>query len=585
MSHDASSLAVTRLLLIRHGETAHNASGQCQGRLDVPMSARGEQQVLRLRSRLAASGALDAITAAYTSPLARAIRTSELLLHDAAQPANVDDDLVELSYGRWQGSSPLDWPPGADAQWRLDPWSLDFPDGESLAAVRTRAMQALSRIVQRHPGESVLVSAHGHFNRVVLLDALGMSPLDFWSLHQPNADAWWVSCTQGETGALQFLSAERAELAVTPEAAQRAIDGKTKPLGALGALEASAVRLAVLQQTLSPRIDQARICVFGADHGVAEEGVSAYPRAVTAEMMRNFARGGAAINVLARTNDAEVEVIDVGVDADLISLAAIRQDKVRHGSRNLLREPAMTDAEFAQALEAGASAVRRAVRAGVDVVGLGEMGIGNTTAAAAVLSALTGRAPEFTVGAGTGVQGAALAHKRDVVARALTLHGQRSTPLSARECLRRLGGLELAAMAGATLEAAHHPVVILVDGFISTVAVLAAASMAREEVAGPSAVMARLFLSHRSTETGHTMAIESLAALSGGELRPLLQLDMRLGEGSGAVLAVPLLRAAAAIMSDMATFAEAGVSAGDQADVHNSANTTTSASASASVTP
>jgi nicotinate-nucleotide--dimethylbenzimidazole phosphoribosyltransferase len=558
----------TRILLVRHGETAHNANGQCQGRLDVPMNALGEAQVERLRGRLAALGALDSLAAAYTSPLARAVRTSELLLPDALAPASVDDDLVELSYGRWQGTSPGDWPPGAGLQWRTDPWSLEFPDGESLTAVRTRALRALGRIVHQHPGENVLVSAHGHFNRVILLDALGISPLDFWSLRQPNADAWWVTCSVNEAQSLQFHSAVRAELPVTEASAQRAIDGKTKPLGALGALEPCAVRLAILQQTLSPRIDQARICVFGADHGIAEEGVSAYPRAVTAEMMRNFARGGAAINVLARANGADVEVIDVGVDADLSAVSSLRQAKVRHGSRNMLQEPALSDDELTQALEVGASAVRRAVRDGMDVVGLGEMGIGNTTAAAALLSALTGRAPELTVGAGTGVQGEALAHKRDVVSRVLRLHGSRTTTRSARECLRRVGGLELAAMAGATLEAARHPVVLLVDGFISTVSVLAAAYMAEESVEGSTRLFDRIFLSHRSTEIGHAIAIESLAALSGRALRPLLELDMRLGEGTGAVLTVPLLRAAAAVMSEMATFAEAGVSAGDQAPAH-----------------
>jgi len=559
---------MTRILLVRHGETAHNASGQCQGRLDVPMSAQGEAQVQRLRSRLVASGALDALSVAYTSPLTRAVRTSELLLPDAIPPATVDDDLAELSYGRWQGTTPTDWPPGADAQWRTDPWSLEFPDGESLAAVRTRALRALGRIVHQHPGESVLVSAHGHLNRVLLLDALGMSPLDFWSLRQPNADAWWITCSVDDAQTLQFHAAVRAEPPVTETTAQRAIDGKTKPLGALGALEPCAIRLALLQQTLAPRIDHARICVFGADHGIAEEGVSAYPRAVTAEMMRNFARGGAAINVLARTNDTDVEVIDVGVDADLSALSSLRHAKVRHGSRNMLREAALSEDELAQALEVGASAVRRAVRAGMDVVGLGEMGIGNTTAAAALLSALTGRAPELTVGAGTGVHGEALTHKRDVVTRALALHGSRRAAQSARECLRRVGGLELAAMAGATLEASRHPVVLLVDGFISTVSVLAAAYMAEESAEGSSTLLRRVFLSHRSTEVGHVIAIEALAALSGRALRPLLELDMRLGEGSGAVLTVPLLRAAAAIMSDMATFAEAGVSAGEQAPSH-----------------
>lgn len=576
----------TRILLVRHGETAHNAAGRCQGRLDVSMSARGEMQIRRLAISLEASGALRELSAAYTSPLARSWRAAQMLMDarvDEHVTAIVEDaDLVELDYGSWQGTTPLEWPPGAHRQWQLDPWSMTFPDGESLAAVRTRAHRALARITAAHPGQCVLVSSHGHINRVILLDALRHSPLDFWSIRQRNADAWWITCTLNSDGLLEFLSAERVEALVTETTAQRAIDGKTKPIGALGVLEATAVRLARLQQTLSPRIEAARICVFGADHGVTEEGVSAYPRAVTAEMMRNFARGGAAINVLARANALDVEVVDVGVDADLPEDMDIRHARVRRGSRNLLHEAALSVEELDAALAVGAEAVQRAVRAGVDVIGLGEMGIGNTTAAAALLSALTGQSSSRTVGSGTGVHGEALAHKRAVVDGALARHGTRTTiddrALSARECLRRLGGLELAAMAGATLAAKQYPIVILADGFISTVSVLAAICIDREtggdaqdgaNIDGrATALMDRIFLSHRSTETGHAIAIDALATLAGRSLRPLLDLDMRLGEGTGAALAVPLLRSAAAIMTDMATFSEAGVSTGDHEAAH-----------------
>jgi nicotinate-nucleotide--dimethylbenzimidazole phosphoribosyltransferase len=327
-------------------------------------------------------------------------------------------------------------------------------------------------------------------------------------------------------------------------AARHAIDDKTKPLGSLGDLETWAVQLAEIQGTLTPRIDRARMIVFGADHGVAHEGVSAYPPQVTAEMMRNFARGGAAINVLARTNGLEIEVIDVGVDADLSTLSELVHAPVRRGSRNMLHEPAMTDAERDQAMTVGRDAVRRAAAAGVRAVGLGEMGIGNTTAAAAVLSALTGAPPAETVGRGTGVDDARLAHKRLVVARALTCHVACTTPLA---ILGALGGLELAAIAGAALEAPHQSMAIVADGFISTVATLAAVRI------DPS-IRSFVFCSHRSAESGHTLALDALGA------RPMLDLGLRLGEGSGAALAIPLLRSAAAILSDMATFAHAGVS-------------------------
>jgi nicotinate-nucleotide--dimethylbenzimidazole phosphoribosyltransferase len=331
---------------------------------------------------------------------------------------------------------------------------------------------------------------------------------------------------------------------VTVADARRAIDDKTKPPGSLGALEAWAVQLAGIQGTLTPRITRARVLVFGADHGVAAEGVSAYPPQVTGEMMRNFSRGGAAINVLTRANDLEIEVIDVGVDADLAQLPGITHAAVRRGSANLLRTAAMTDAECEAAVAVGRSAVQRAAGDGVQAIGLGEMGIGNTTAAAAVLSALTGAAPAVTVGRGTGVDDARLAHKRDVVTRALARHATRTTPMG---ILAALGGLELAAIAGAALEAPRHGIAVVADGFISTVATLAA-------VRRDPSIRGHLFFAHRSAEAGHAVALDALDA------RPMLDLGLRLGEGTGAALALPLLRAAAAVMAEMATFAGAGVS-------------------------
>lgn len=333
-------------------------------------------------------------------------------------------------------------------------------------------------------------------------------------------------------------------------AVQQAMDAKVKPPGSLGTLEDWAMQLAIFQGTLVPRIERARILVFAADQGVSAEGVSAYPREVTMEMTRTFSSGGAAINVLARSAGLEVEVTDVGVDADLSAIPGLVHAKVRRGSRSFLREPALTLEEWNAAAEAGRQAVRRAADAGVQAVGLGDMGIGNTTAAAALLSALTGVAPEETVGRGTGVTDEVLRHKLDVVKAALRLHAAPGRDISA--LLASLGGLEMAAIAGAAQEGARQRIAVMADGFISTVAVLSAVRLDPE-------IRPALFFAHRSAERGHRIALEALQA------KPLLDLGMRLGEGTGAALALPILRAAADLLRDMATFSSAGVSTGEPA--------------------
>ncbi|MBL0889253.1 MAG: nicotinate-nucleotide--dimethylbenzimidazole phosphoribosyltransferase [Gemmatimonadaceae bacterium] len=421
----------------------------------------------------------------------------------------------------------------------------------------------------------------------MLQEALRLPPADFWQLRIPNASAWWVSCSAA-SGRLKLGDVQRAEPRVTVAAAQATMADKTMPRGAMGEVERVAVQAAVVQQTLEPVIGRVGLCIFAADHGVTAEGVSAYPAAVTAEMTRNFARGGAAINVLARAHDISLDLVDVGVDGSLEAWPDLVPAKVAHGTHNFRRAAAMSDAMLGQALAVGAARAQRMLRSGVDALALGEMGIGNTTSAAAMLGAMTGLPAERTVGAGTGVQGERLLHKREVVDDALVWH---RSDLAAggvphadtREWLRRVGGLEIAAMAGAAMAVVDHPVLLVADGFISTVAVLAAARMLHES-AGPanasstslsaspfaSALLDRLVLSHRSSETGHVEAIRALdelrrAALHGESadgvvLRPLLDLGMRLGEGSGAAMAVPLLRSATALMRQMATFSDAGVS-------------------------
>jgi nicotinate-nucleotide--dimethylbenzimidazole phosphoribosyltransferase len=329
------------------------------------------------------------------------------------------------------------------------------------------------------------------------------------------------------------------------ERAEREMDQKVKPPRSLGRLESVAIQLAALQQTLAPRVERGRILIFAADHGVSVEGVSAYPREVTGQMVRTFSSGGAAITVLARALGLEVEVIDVGVDAELPELPGVVVARVRRGSRNFLHEPALTGEELDAALEAGFAAVRRADGAGVEAVGLGDMGIGNTTAAAALLSALTGAPARETVGRGTGVDDRGLAAKRAVVEAALERHAGRFA--DPRGALAAVGGLEIAAIAGAAIEAARRRRAVLVDGFISTVGALAAVRI-------EPAVRPALFFAHRSAEAGHRVA---LAALDGS---PLLDLEMRLGEGTGSALAFPILKAAASVLREMATFSQAGVS-------------------------
>lgn len=328
-------------------------------------------------------------------------------------------------------------------------------------------------------------------------------------------------------------------------AARAAVDAKTKPLGALGRIEELAIELAALQGTLTPSVDPARLVVFGADHGVAAEGVSAYPAVVTAQMMANLARGGAAACVFSRAFGVSLEIVDVGVAADLSDLTGIVHAKVRPGTANFANGVAMTSPEVAAAIEVGRAAARRVAQAGCRTLALGEMGIANTTAAAALTSALTGATPELTVGRGTGVDDQTLRHKRHVVSRALALHVRPGA--SVADLLSALGGLEIAAITGAVLEASERGLALLIDGFIVSVAALAAVRL-------DPRCRAACFFGHRSVEPGHAVVLEALRA------EPLLNLGLRLGEGTGAVLALPLLRAACAMLSEMATFASAGVS-------------------------
>lgn len=337
---------------------------------------------------------------------------------------------------------------------------------------------------------------------------------------------------------VQPLSATDRALAAR---VQRALDHKTKPPGSLGRLEKLALRLAVALGTERPHLVDPQLAVFAADHGVTAQGVSAYPREVTAQMVRNMLAGGAAVSVLARQHALALTVIDCGVDAQLEPHPNLRVLKVCRGSADFTQQPALTPAQCEAALQNGARLLQQLPG---NALLLGEMGIGNTTAAAALMARMTGLPVNDCVGRGTGLDEAALARKRAVVAQALERHRAVREPVA---ILAALGGAEIATMAGAVLAAARARRLIVVDGFITTAAVAVAAAV------DPN-VPRQCVFAHASAERGHRAWLAQLGA------EPLLDLDLRLGEGSGAALAWPLLLSACRVLAEMATFESAGVS-------------------------
>jgi len=344
------------------------------------------------------------------------------------------------------------------------------------------------------------------------------------------------------------LAAIREPDAAAAAEARRKLDAKTKPLGSLGRLEELARAVAGIRRAAVPELPVKAMVVMAGDHGVAEEGVSAFPQSVTAQMVLNFASGGAAINVLSRQVDARLVVVDVGVKGELPPLHAVRPSRVMDGTRNFAKGPAMTRAEAVRAIEVGIGIADELAKDGVTLIGLGEMGIANSTTAAALTSALTGRAPAEVTGRGTGIDDATLGHKVEVIERALRINGGASDPV---EILARLGGLEIAGLAGVVLGAAARSIPVLTDGFIATAGALAAARIC------PAATGA-ILASHRSVEIGHRIQLEALGK------QPLFDLDLRLGEGTGAALAMPMVDAAVRILREMASFEDAGVSGAER---------------------
>lgn len=334
-------------------------------------------------------------------------------------------------------------------------------------------------------------------------------------------------------------------------AIQHKIDQKTKPLGALGQLEGLALQVALIQQTTTPAIKQPQMLVFAGDHGIAEEGeVNPYPAAVTAQMVQNFLSGGAAINAFCRQHALPLKVIDAGVNSDFAAHPILINRSIAKGTQNYRYRAAMTVAQYEQAIAAGADIVQQLKAAGSNCIGLGEMGIGNTSAAALIMHRLTGIALADCVGSGTGLDQAGICRKLDILREVTNRYPSIHTP---GEVLQTFGGFEIVMLTGAILQAAAAQMVILVDGFIVTAAALAACAMA------PAARDYCLF-AHQSAERGHQLMLQHLSA------RPILQLGLRLGEGTGAALAIPIVQSAVAFLNEMSSFADAAVSTRSQAE-------------------
>ncbi|MBE0478759.1 nicotinate-nucleotide--dimethylbenzimidazole phosphoribosyltransferase [Candidatus Aerophobetes bacterium] len=327
--------------------------------------------------------------------------------------------------------------------------------------------------------------------------------------------------------------------------AQKRLDNLTKPQGSLGKLEDIAKRLVAIKENLNPSFGRKVIFVFAGDHGVAEEGVSAYPKEVTCQMVYNFLKGGAAINVLTEHVGAEVVIVDMGVAEDIEPHPLLKMKKVGYGTKNMLKEKAMTKEEAIQCVEVGIEVFEEEYKKNpVDMVGVGDMGIANTTSSSAILAAISGEKVEDVTGRGTGVDDKIWQRKVDVVRKALQFHLPHVRgPL---DVLSRVGGYEIGGIAGCIIAAASYKVPVVLDGFICTAGALIATELCPK-------LRDYLFASHLSGEKGHRIALEHL------KLVPLLDLDLRLGEGTGAALAMSLIEASAKIISQMATFEEAKV--------------------------
>jgi nicotinate-nucleotide--dimethylbenzimidazole phosphoribosyltransferase len=328
-------------------------------------------------------------------------------------------------------------------------------------------------------------------------------------------------------------------------AARARQDTLTKPLGSLGRLEELSTKLAGIRGEPIPRINHKAIVTMAADHGVVAEGVSAYPQAVTPQMVLNFLRGGAGINVLGRHVGARIIVVDMGVASDIEPHPALISRKIADGTSDMARGPAMSREQAIRSIEVGLEIVEKEVKKGLDIVGTGDMGIGNTTPSSAITAAITGEKVEKVTGRGTGIDDKQLAHKVEIIERALEVNKPNAD--DAIDVLAKVGGFEIGGLCGVILGAAAHRIPVVIDGFVSGAAALIAVGLS------PTA-KDYLIASHCSVEIGHKAILKYLG------LKPILDLELRLGEGTGAALGIFLVEAAAKVLAEMATFAEAGVS-------------------------
>jgi nicotinate-nucleotide--dimethylbenzimidazole phosphoribosyltransferase len=604
---------VSTLILVRHAETALNAERRYQGRTDGPLTEGGVSEARAIGALLRAQFGAEAVLHASDAPRAR--RTAELAL--PGLPVIVDARLAELDFGAFDGATfdeNLAAHGDAFRDWILDPRTVAPPGGESLEALEARVGEWLESL---DPAGSAIAVSHGGPIRAALARILGIPFETLQRFEIKPGDALRVELAADDAKALAWPVLLRANIAsdspptdgapggfesettvtaegtvgsssaavlprrmaeggahaapspasIPPRASldpetwleqicfeipradrahgrtvQARLDNLTKPVGSLGRLEHLALRLARISGDPTPALRRRTIFVLAGDHGVVAQGVSAYPREVTAQMCRNYASGGAAISAIARAVGAEVVAVDVGVAADGDSLG-IPSFKIRRGTDDLSLGPAMSREDALRAIRLGASLVQERVGTS-DVFALGEMGIGNSTAAAAITAALCGVRAERVVGAGTGLDDEGIQRKTEIVGRALARIAGTSDPV---DVLAEVGGLEIAALVGVVLASARARKPVVMDGFITGAAALVAVRLAPQ-------VIDYVIASHRSREKGHAFQLARLG------LEPLLDLDMRLGEGTGAALALPLLEAAAGVLREMATFASAGVS-------------------------
>jgi len=322
------------------------------------------------------------------------------------------------------------------------------------------------------------------------------------------------------------------------------IDTKTKPLGSLGKLEKIAFQIAKIQKTLNPKLKKPSMLVFAADHGISDEGVSPFPKEVTWQMVMNFVAGGAAINIFCEQNNLDLNVVDAGVDYDFPKTKGLIHAKIAYGTQNMKLTEAMRLDQCNLAIKKGADIVDKKASEGCNIIGFGEMGISNTSSASALMSKFCEIPVEETVGKGTGLNNEGLLHKKAILKEVLELHKDKTEPL---DILAAVGGFEIAMMTGAMLKAYHNNMIILIDGFISTSALLAAQAMENK-------ILDNCIFTHKSDENGHAKMLEFFNA------DPILHLNMRLGEGSGAAVAYPIVASAISFLNEMASFESAGVS-------------------------